>query len=261
MAGFGLGVMALLGLAATSGTDGLFRFKEWNENAASGYIWTAYDSYGRGNWQPPFNAFLDLYVTNNASFSNVVFRSDDSTWVWFSPPGTPDLALTNTPAGGRPLFFNRGQGHVQIPDIGGSWAALSVRTNLWVDSITLTNNIGYKAGVVLGLGGANTNFTILANNDESIIYVNAGTTNVNITGLMSGSLTIAYRGTIILTNRTATPRLFSLGSSNLWNSLQKYDGITAPFTVTNSQAGRFEWELVGTNVQYSYKPVDLPTQP
>lgn len=143
---------------------------------------------------------------------------------------------------------------------------VQVNTNIHVletaglANAVLTNNIGYQVGTVAGVGGANTNFTIQASGDESIIYVNAGTTNVNIVAIMGYSSTIAYRGTVILTNRTATARNFSLGATtNNWISLQKYDGISAPFVVTNSLAGRFTYEILGTNVQYSYKPMDLPS--
>lgn len=133
-------------------------------------------------------------------------------------------------------------------------------TNIYLRDVTVTNNIGYQVGTVSGVGGANTNFTLQAAADESIIYVDAGTTNVNLVAIMGYSSTIAYRGTVILTNRTATPRTLSLGATtNNWISLQQFDGITAPFTITNSLAGRFSWEILGTNVQYSFKPMALPS--
>lgn len=126
-------------------------------------------------------------------------------------------------------------------------------------SAVLTNNIGFLVRTNLGFGGALTNFVINASSAESIVYVDAGTTNVHIPHIIGGSTTVAYRGTIILTNRTATPRTFSLGTSNTWLSLQQFDGISAPFTVTNSQAARFTYEMLGTNVQYAYKPMALPS--
>lgn len=133
-------------------------------------------------------------------------------------------------------------------------------TNIYLRDVTVTNNIGFQVGTVAGVGGANTNFTLQAAADESIIYVDAGTTNVNLVAIMGYSSTIAYRGTVILTNRTATARTLSLGATtNNWLSLQADDGISAPFTITNSRAGRLSWEILGTNVQYSYKGFPLPS--
>lgn len=138
-------------------------------------------------------------------------------------------------------------------------AVTNVGTLRQESTATFLDNIGYQVGTVAGVGGALTNFTFLASGDESIIYVSAAT-NVNIVAIMNYSSTIAYRGTVILTNRTGTARPFSLGTStNNWISLQQFDGITAPFTVTNSQAGRFTYEILGTNVQYAYKPMALPS--
>lgn len=131
---------------------------------------------------------------------------------------------------------------------------------LAVQESYLTNNIRQKVSTVAGVGGANTNFTLSAG--QGAVYIDAGTTNVNIVALIGYTPdgTFVERGTVVLTNRTATARLFSLGSiTNNWISLQQFDGIQAPFTITNSQAGRFDWEAKGTNVQYSYKPMALPS--
>jgi hypothetical protein len=138
--------------------------------------------------------------------------------------------------------------------------SITVATNATVNDLQVNNNIGFLVGTVAGVGGANTNFTLQAANDESVIYLNAGTTNVNIVAIMGGSASVAYRGAVVLTNRTATSRVLSLGATtNNWISLQQYDGITAPFTITNSLAARMEWEILGTNVQYSFKPMALPS--
>ena len=132
---------------------------------------------------------------------------------------------------------------------------INVRTNVYA-----TNNIGYRVTSLPGVGGANTNFTLRASGHQKVIYIDAGTTNVNIVAIMAYDSEFEWCGTVILTNRTATSRQFSLGATtNNWISLQHYDGIVAPFTVTNSQAARFEWAILGTNVQYSYKPMPLPS--
>lgn len=131
-----------------------------------------------------------------------------------------------------------------------------------IQDATVQYGIAWTAGTVSGVGGANTNFTLQAYGVSSrpVQYIDAGTTNVNIVAIMQGQNSVVNRGTLILTNRTGTSRIFSLGATtNNWISLQQFDGISAPFTITNSQAGRFEWEIHGTNVQYAFKPMALPT--
>jgi hypothetical protein len=199
-----------------------------------------------------------MWGTNISVYNAQIVTANDSVWQITSPL-SDDLWITNS-LFGAPLHFDVSNNGIVRLGGGPPWQLVSIPTNLHAQDLIVTNNVGYQVGTVAGVGGANTNFTIRASGDESIIYVNAGTTNVNIVAIMGYSSTIAYRGTIILTNRTGTARTFSLGATtNNWISLQKYDGISAPFTVTNSQAGRFSWEILGTNVQYSYKPMDLPS--
>ncbi len=122
----------------------------------------------------------------------------------------------------------------------------------------IVSNPQYINGFAAGTGGALTNFTVVCPDDGTPVFMSAAT-NIHLI-IMGGASQGPYRGTIIATNRTATSRPFSLNSvSNNWISLQQYDGIVAPFTVTNSQALRFEWEIHGTNVYYAYKPHGLPT--
>lgn len=203
--------------------------------------------------------FRELFVTNNVSLSNAIWRTADSSWSIFGEPGTDSLVFSNTSLG-IPLMFDQGDQLIRMADQGGgAWRAVSVRTNIWVDSAIITNSLGHQVGTATRYGGALTNITLLAENAPTIVYVNAAT-NVNLVAIMRYSDTVAWRGTLILTNRTATARTFSLGATtNNFFSLQEFDGITAPFTVTNSQAGRFDYEILGTNVQYSYKPMRLPS--
>lgn len=203
--------------------------------------------------------FREAYITNNISLSNAIWRTADSTWSIFGEPGTDSLVFSNSSLG-IALMFDQGDQVIRFADqSGGVWRAVSIRTNAWVDSIIVTNSVGLQVNTATRYGGALTNITLLAENAPTIVYVNAAT-NVNVVAIMRYSDTVAWRGTLILTNRTATARTFSLGATtNNWISLQQFDGIAAPFTVTNSQAGRFDYEILGTNVQYSYKPMALPS--
>ncbi len=185
---------------------------------------------------------------NNFPFG--LFVNSTLKWQVYSTDGTLGPVASNTTALGTSTWPVS-----TVYSVNGAFFG-----NVGMLSATVTNNIGYKVAALLGVGPANTNFTLLATNAPSIIYIDAGTTNVNVVALMNYGSAIAYRGSVILTNRTATARLFSLGAlTNNWISLQEFDGISAPFTVTNSQAARLEWECFGTNVQYSYKPMALPS--
>lgn len=245
LAGVILGFLILSSIGAVLMPNGM-RISGYNARVGAPWICTnATDAAG-------------MWGTNVNVYDAQIVTANDSTWRITSPT-SDNLWFTNAGIGVPLAFDVVNNGIIRLAD-GAAWQSVSIKTNLYVHEAIVTNNIGFQVGTVSGTGGANTNFTIQASGDESIIYVNAGTTNVNIVAIMGYSSTIAYRGTIILTNRTGTSRTFSLGATtNNWISLQKYDGISAPFTVTNSQAGRFSWEILGTNVQYSYKPMDLPS--
>ncbi len=133
-----------------------------------------------------------------------------------------------------------------------------VNTNISARSITLTNGLAQIPSTVSGVGGANTNFTL--QKDSGVIYVDAATTNVNIVAIMGGEATRQWRGIIIATNRGGTSRAFSLGATtNNWIGLQGYDGLAAPYTVTNATALWFAWEMLGTNVYYAAKHMANPS--
>lgn len=184
-----------------------------------------------------------------------------STFLYLGTAGVSNWAINNL-GNLQPIGSN-------TADIG--TIALPVRTNyanqfdakvgFSVYGVPIGNSWGVN-GPLAGVGGANTNYTLQAigSGSRPVSWIDAGTTNVNIVAIMQGSATIANRGTLLLTNRTATARIFSLGTAtNNWVSLQQYDGVSAPFTITNSQAARFEWEIIGTNVFYALKPMALPT--
>lgn len=112
---------------------------------------------------------------------------------------------------------------------------------------------------VLGVGGANTNFTFQASDKET--HVDAGTTNVNIVAIMGGTSTLSWEKHIVFTNRTATSRSISFSPvTNNWIALQEYDGVTnaGPIIVTNNQAVYMWLKVRGSNVAYAYKPARNP---
>ncbi len=148
-------------------------------------------------------------------------------------------------------------------------SAISVRT----DTFASTNfgssvfhqdvssaGFGKFANTVSGVGGANTNFTLLAT--QSLVYLDGGTTNVNIVALMGGEASRAWEGSFEATNWTATSRTLSFSSvSNSWRSVTHYDGVSTnaePLTITNLSSVVVWWRVLGSNVLYAAKHVTLP---
>jgi hypothetical protein len=258
-------------------TSSNIQFVPWTGSDASNDVGVAaaFTQNGTGGFYPTNNGIV-IPINTNANRSTLVYFSiaNGVTNVSVAYPFSMNLAQNldgiefNTASGTYTNRDSSGTGafaRTNVPTFnnlnanGVSRFIVASGPAITATEMIVTNQVGYGIGTVLGLGGANTNFTILENNDESVIYVNAGTTNVHLT-IMNINDSVEYRGSIILTNRTGTSRTFSLSPiTNNWISLQQYDGIQAPFTVTNSQAARFEWAAVGTNVQYAYKPMALPS--
>jgi hypothetical protein len=125
-------------------------------------------------------------------------------------------------------------------------------SNVVATNLTVKSGIGYEAGTLAGVGGANTNFTGQAAN--AVIYLDGGTTNVNFVAIMPGANGIQYFPTYIITNLTATARAISLSSvTNRWVGLQQYDGVTLPLTLTNKHTGWLSVSLLGTNAHWAFK--------
>lgn len=121
-----------------------------------------------------------------------------------------------------------------------------------IGSLTQTNGESFVITTITGTGGANTNFTGQAT--DGVVYINAGTTNVNIVAIMPGPTALQYFPVYILTNLTSTDRLLSLSSvTNRWVGLQGYDGISVPYTITNKHTAWFTVSLQGSNAFWAIK--------
>lgn len=127
-----------------------------------------------------------------------------------------------------------------------------IRTNLNVKQIVSTNGVAYVNSTISGVGGANTNFTGQAT--DGVVYINGGTTNVNFVAVMPGTDGLTYFPTYVISNLTTTARNVSLAATtNFWRNLQQYDGVTAPFVLTNKHTGILSVMLNGTNSWYTWK--------
>jgi hypothetical protein len=129
------------------------------------------------------------------------------------------------------------------------------------NNVTVTNTPknGHRTSTITGTGGANTNFTGNALGGK-YVYIDGGTTNVNFVAIMNYSSSVQLEQVYIITNRTATSRTVSFGTStNNWIPLQLYDGTSGPYTVTNSQALWLTTSTIGTNVYYAAKHMANPS--
>jgi hypothetical protein len=102
---------------------------------------------------------------------------------------------------------------------------------------------------ISGVGGANTNFTLLATQPE--VYIN-GFTNVSIRGVMGyNDSTVAY-WTCVITNGSGSDRTLEFSAvTNRYRFAGTY-GTNAPATITNNTTLEISGRQVGTNVFVAY---------
>lgn len=158
--------------------------------------------------------------------------------LWYATNTSIQLtALTNTWtfSGSEPRLFVPSTG---ISAIGSTASHLK---QLFADQIL------YENETVLGVGGANTNFTFTP--VGQFAYVNGGLTNVHIVAIMPDSSSKPFYKTIVISNLTSTSRQLSQSSvSNHWFNLSAYSGFQFPITITNNHSLFLSTMVNGTNV-------------
>lgn len=133
------------------------------------------------------------------------------------------------------------------------YGSLSVATQA-VAYVTVSQGIGTLISTATRYGGALTNVTLDANGPQ-VVHVN-GATNVNIVAMMNWAIGLQRPVTLLITNRTATPRTLSLETTtNNWIGL---GSLTAPLQVTNALWIAFE-NLGTSNVVYAVAYAANPT--
>jgi hypothetical protein len=139
-----------------------------------------------------------------------------------------------------------------------TFATTNKGSSVFQQDITATG-FGKLPNTVSGLGGANTNFTLLAT--QSLVYINGGLTNVSVI-LMGGESGRVWEGSFTATNWTANDRTLAFNAiSNQWRSVTHFDGVATngeTLTITNNTAIVVWWRLNGSNVLYAAKHVTLP---
>lgn len=106
---------------------------------------------------------------------------------------------------------------------------------------------------ISGVGGANTNFTIVLPAPESVIN---GFTNVSVRAVMNTDTTKAYYWSLLITNGSGTDRTFEFSAVTNRVRWSGTYGTNAPNTLTNGTQLLISGRSLGTNtvVGYSYFP-------
>lgn len=131
----------------------------------------------------------------------------------------------------------------------GSGEIIVVNTN----PVIYTPTVRYVPIAITGVGGANTNFTLLSTQPE--VYIN-GFTNVSLRAVMGYDAALVDYWTCVITNGSGSPRTLEFSAvTNNWRFSGVY-GTNAPTTLTNNTRLEISGRQKGTNVQvfYGYTP-------
>lgn len=189
--------------------------------------------------------------------------------------GKQYLAFYEGPAATRAFYLDnaamRVDGEISVGNnsnlriykmVDGGAMGIDAQSDIVFNLATTAPNYINTVSTVAGVGGANTNFTLNLRGPRGI-FINAGTTNVNFLAAMNWSAATGRKVVAILTNLTATPRTWSLGSiSNNWIVASANTGaaaLAAPQQVTNSLIVELE-SFGGSNIWYSVKYAPNPTE-
>ena len=225
------------------------------------------------DWNGPRRLRLDLSGTTTISFTNC--PAANGNWAEFilelyATTTVPATTIANVDSrainfGKRGLQLVNGETNfVQIifdgtNFIGSCWQDLTtgsgpymLQTQAVFTAATTLSGIAETNTTLAGVGGANTNFTGQAN--DAVVYIDAGTTNVNFVAIMPGAVGLTYTPCYILSNLTTTARQFSFSSvTNQLFPLQQYDGITLPITITNKHRAILSVMITSTQTFWALK--------
>lgn len=168
--------------------------------------------------------------------------------------GTTGNYFTNT--GTQILLVASNGNAIVIGELDKSFSLLgqlTVATGL-VDRLYIAKGVSSTIGTATRTGGALTNITLDAQGPQ-VIHAD-GSTNVNLVAMMNWAAGQQRPVTMLITNRTATARTFSLETTtNNWIGL---GSLTAPVQVTNALWIAFE-NLGTSNVVYAVAYAANPT--
>lgn len=192
-------------------------------NAGVGKVWSDTNAAGRGQW------------ADRVALNSIQFAAGETTF-WITTGGA---------AGNSLIISNISQGTVAEYD-GTAWRT---KTDLFADSLVITNEIGRTFSLLSGVGGANTNFTL--NIGEPLRVVN-GFTNVSLRAVMGTSASLIHDWSLLITNGSGTSRTLEFSAvTNRWRFHGTY-GTNAPNTLTNGTQLLISGRSIGTNTLVSY---------
>jgi len=186
----------------------------------------------------------------------------DLTLIW--PTGATALTLPTNGPNGSPVFVMTGPSTNRLkfrydgyrfwiasgqqPSTGNGYTAV-MQTN----ASLITPTVRYVPTEITGVGGANTNFTLISTQPE--VYIN-GFTNVSIRAVMGYDSALVDYWTCVITNGSGSARTLEFSAvTNNWRFNGVY-GTNAPSSLTNATRLEISGRQHGTNVQvlYSYTP-------
>jgi hypothetical protein len=132
-------------------------------------------------------------------------------------------------------------------------AAVTIGAGLNFDGATISYNGSFTPSQISGVGGANTNFTIVLPAPESVIN---GFTNVSLRAVMATDAAKAIYWSLLVTNGSGSDRTLEFSAvTNRWRFSGTY-GTNAPSTLTNATQLLISGRSQGTNtvVGYTYFP-------
>jgi hypothetical protein len=144
--------------------------------------------------------------------------------------------------------------------LGAMWGAesgLLYPTNLdaYIKTLRLSN-LSYPPVLLAGVGGANTNFTLVMPTHGEVTI--NGFTNVSLRAIMGTDVGLAYYCQVLITNLSGSDR--TLEFSTVTNRYRFYgcNGTNAPSVLTNNTALMLSIRTQGTNGQVGYAYFTAP---
>lgn len=236
-------LLALLTIAA--GVDSLFRHTEWDSGAtAPGAVWTQDASKRSGSWSN-----LNFRYTQGGSEAKVPFFDANG---FLTTDNQFSYAISTDTLSATALSASTVLGTVSVTSDGSLASALNTTVG---GNAIVTSNVLFSTALLSGVGGANTNYTLLAGQGHR--YIN-GFTNVSLRARMGAAAGTIEYWNLSITNISGTDRTIEFSPvTNRWRFAGTY-GTNAPSVLTNGTALEISAKSDGTNTQVGYSYFAAP---
>jgi hypothetical protein len=193
-------------------------------------------------------ATFDAQVTLGAASS---ITGPDATFDSFSVNSL--LATLDVEINGNVKLYAQAAGSVLALNGANDITNAVIGAGLNFDGATISYNGSFTPSQISGVGGANTNFTLVLPAPESVIN---GFTNVSLRAVMATDAAKAIYWSLLVTNGGGSDRTLEFSAvTNRWRFSGTY-GTNAPNTLTNATQLLISGRSLGTNtvVGYTYFP-------